>query len=395
MHNAIKATIDGFANRFKPDVQSHENALVLPGGGARAAYQAGVLQYLAEAFPEAKFPILLGVSAGAVNSALLANHSGTFPESVGNLVSWWGQLQTENVMEPTSSIGFVRRMLRRGGREEIGEAIPRQGMVDTAPLRVYLQDKLRTDNGQLAGITANVGEGRLKAFAVFATHYGTGQTVTWVQGCNIEAWESSNRVGVNATITVDHIMASMALPFLFPAVRIGDAWYGDGGVRLTNPLSPAIHLGASRILVISPRYERSRSEADVPSVYGYPPAAQIFGLLMNGLFLDTLDQDIHTLERINRLIAQLPRRHRMGLRPIRLLVMRPSVDLGKLAGEYEADLTGVIRILARGLGSISTKSPDWLSMLLLAPEYTRRLIEIGHCDAARQHEQLADFLSMS
>jgi NTE family protein len=188
-------------------------------------------------------------------------------------------------------------------------------------------------------------------------------------------------------------MASMALPFLFPAVKIGEAWYGDGGVRLSHPLSPAIYLGASRILAITTRYDRSRSEADVPSVYGYPPAAQIFGLLMNAVFLDTLDQDILTLERINRLIAQLPKRHRMGMRPVRLLVMRPSVDLGKLAGEYEAKLTGVIRLLARGLGSADTKSPDWLSMLLLVPEYTRRLIEIGHHDAARQHEQIARFLA--
>ncbi|MDH3601121.1 MAG: patatin-like phospholipase family protein [Candidatus Tectomicrobia bacterium] len=393
MRNVIKATLDGFANRFNPSLQSNENALVLTGGGARAAYQAGVLQYIAEVFPEAQFPILTGVSAGSVNAALLANHSGTFPECVGNLVSWWGQLRTKDVMEPTSSFGFVRRMVRRGGREEIGEALPRQGMVDTTPLRVYLQDKLRTENGELSGITANVREGRLKAFAVFATNYGTGQTVTWVQGRNIQEWERPNRIGVNTTITVDHIMASMALPFLFPAVNIGDAWYGDGGVRLSHPLSPAIYLGASRILAITTRYDRSRSEADVPSVYGYPPAAQIFGLLMNAVFLDTLDQDILTLERLNRLVDQLPRRHRMGLRPIRLLVMRPSVDLGKLAGEHEADLTGVIRLLARGLGSADTESPDWLSMLLLVPKYTRHLIEIGHRDAARQHERIANFLA--
>jgi NTE family protein len=222
---------------------------------------------------------------------------------------------------------------------------------------------------------------------------GTGQTVTWVQGRDIQEWERPNRIGVNTTITVDHIMASMALPFLFPAVRIGDAWYGDGGVRLSHPLSPAIYLGADRILAITTRYDRSRSEADVPSVYGYPPAAQIFSLLMNAVFLDTLDQDILTLERINRLVVQLPKRHHMGLRPIRLLVIRPSVDLGKLAGEYEADLTGVIRLLARGLGSADTKSPDWLSMLLLVPEYTRRLIETGHRDAAQQHDQSARFLA--
>ena len=188
-------------------------------------------------------------------------------------------------------------------------------MVDTAPLRVHLQDQLRTENGQLSGITANVQEGRLNAFAVFATNYGTGQTVTWVQGRNIQAWESPNRIGVNAAITVDHIMASMALPFLCPAVRIGEAWYGDGSMRLSNPLSPAITLGASRILVISPRYARSRSEADVTSVYGYPPAAQIFGLLMNAVFLDTLDQDIHTLEQLNRLVAKLPNRHRRAYVP--------------------------------------------------------------------------------
>jgi NTE family protein len=163
---------------------------VLTGGGARAAYQVGVLQYLAEVFPEAQFPILTGVSAGSINSALLANHSGTFPECVGNLVNWWGQLRTEDVMEPTSGFGFVRRMVRRGGREEIGEAIPRQGMVDTAPLRVYLQDKLGTENGQLSGITANVQEGRLQAFAVFAINYGTG----WLGPLPQEA----NRLGILA-----------------------------------------------------------------------------------------------------------------------------------------------------------------------------------------------------
>jgi NTE family protein len=393
MPNVIRAALGGLTHLLTPATRPADIALVLTGGGARAAYQAGVLQYIAEAFPQARFPILTGVSAGAVNAALLANHRGTFPECVGNLVAWWGQLRSEEVLEPTSGLGFVWKMVRRGGREEIGEAIPRQGMVDTAPLRVYLQDKLRTENGQLSGITTNVQEGRLKAFAVVAINDGTGQTVTWIQGRNISAWERPNRVGVPATITVDHIMASMALPFIFPAVRIGEAWYGDGGIRLSNPLAPAIYMGADRILAITTRYERTRSEADVPNVSGYPPAAQVFGLLMNAVFLDTLDQDIITLERINQLVAQLPPRKRQGLRPLKLLVIHPSVDLGKLAGEYEADLTGAVRLLARALGSIDTKSPDWLSMLLLVPEYTRRLIEIGHRDAAQQHEKIAAFLA--
>jgi NTE family protein len=393
MRHVIQAAWGTFKNRLKPAPQKVENALVMAGGGTRAAYQAGVLQYIAEVFPEAQFPILTGVSAGAVNTAHLANHPGTFAERVGNLAAWWGRLRIEQVLEPSSSVGFLLKMVRRGGREETGEALPRQGMVDTAPLRAYLEKMLRTDNGYLSGVSANVQSGSLKAVAIVTVNYGTGQTVTWVQGRNISEWERPNRVGINTAITVDHIMASAALPFLFPAVRIGNAWYGDGGVRLSNPLAPAIYLGANRILAITTRYQRSRSEADVPTVCGYPPAAQIFSLLMNAVFLDTLDQDALMLERINRLVTRLPVSRRMGLRHIRLLMMRPSIDLGKLAGEYEPNLTGVVRLLSRALGSGDTKSPDWLSMLLFVPDYIRRLIELGHLDAARQHEQIAAFLA--
>jgi NTE family protein len=378
---------------LKPATAPADSALVLTGGGSRASYQAGVLQYIAEAFPDAHFPILTGVSAGAINAAHLANHGGTFPESVANLTAWWGQIRTEQVLEPSSSVGFLLKMVRRGGREELGEALPRHGLVDTAPLRAYLQEKLRAENGHLSGITRNLERGSLKAFAVVTINYGTGQTVSWMQGRNLNAWERPNRVGITTTLTVEHIMASTSLPFLFPAVRLGDAWHGDGGVRLAHPLAPAIYLGADRILAIATRYERSRSEADVPSAYGYPPAAQIFGLLMDAVFLDTLEQDGLLLERINQLVTQLPQRKRMGLRPIRFLMIRPSVDLGKLAGEYEPYLTGVLRLLARGLGSGDTTSPDWLSMLLFVPDYTRRLIEIGHRDAAQQHDRIAAFLA--
>jgi NTE family protein len=353
-----------------------------------------VLQYIAEAFPTTSFPILTGVSAGAINAAHLANHRGTFAESVANLVNWWGQLRTEHVLAPSSSVGFLLKLLRRGGREEIGEAFPRHGMVDTAPLRAYLLEKLQADNGSLAGITYNLKTGRLRAIAVVTINYATGQTVVWGQGHTLDTLNRPNRIGMPATLSVDHIMASTALPFLFPAVRIGNAWYGDGGVRLSNPLAPAIYMGAHRILAIATRYARSRSEADTPNIIGYPPAAQIFSLLMDAVFLDTLDQDGATLERVNQLVAQLPPHRRMGLRAIKFLMMRPSVDLGKLAGEYEPDLTGVLRLLARGLGSSDTKSPDWLSMLLFIPEYTRNLIDIGYRDAARQHDRLAEFLEV-
>ncbi|MBT8400046.1 MAG: patatin, partial [Rhodothermia bacterium] len=199
------------------------------------------------------------------------------------------------------------------------------------------------------------------------------------------------RVGINTTLTVEHIMASTAIPILFPAIRIGDAYYGDGGIRLSAPLAPLVHLGSTRILAISTRYQRSRAEADDPAFVGYPPMSQIFGLLMNAIFLDALDQDALTMDRINALLEQLPARKRLGLRPIDLLVLRPSVDLGKMAGEYESKVTGVLGLISRSMGAARSKSPDWLSMLLFEPDYVSRLIEIGYQDAHDQRAQLERF----
>ncbi len=168
-------------------------------------------------------------------------------------------------------------------------------------------------------------------------------------------------------------------------------WYGDGGIRLAEPLSPAIHLGADRILAISTRYGRSRVEADDPVVIGYPPSAQIFGVLLNAVFLDRLDQDALSVARINSLLKGLPRWRRKDMRIIDLLVVRPSIDLGRLSGEFQSDLGGALNLLAKGLGSKGTKSPDWLSMLLFEPDYSMRLMEIGYGDARNQREKLDRF----
>ena len=170
-------------------------------------------------------------------------------------------------------------------------------------------------------------------------------------------------------LTVDHVMASSSLPIFFPAVRIGPHWYGDGGIRLTAPLSPAIHLGASRILAISTRYARSRAEADASSIDDYPPPAQIVGVLFNAIFLDLFDADALTLTRVNKLIDCMPPEERGPLRPVELLVLRPSRDLGKLANEYEARLPPAFRFLTRGLGTRETRSNDLLSLVMFQPDY--------------------------
>ncbi len=383
----VRGTIHRFRELFRSrPSEAPDCALALSGGGARASYQVGVLKYIAEAFPEVQFPLMTGVSAGAINAAHLANDLNPFNVAVENLVSCWQGLETANVFVSESSFRFLWNMMR--DVEEGGQ----RGWVDTSPLRAYLEKHLHAENGILTHVSENITAGRLKAFAIITTSYSTGQTVTWVQGRAIESWERPNRVGIKTTLTVDHVMASSSLPFLFPAVQIGDKWYGDGGIRLSAPLAPAIHLGADSILAISTRYDRTRREADEPVVVGYPPNAQIVGLLMNAIFLDTLDQDALMLDRINRLLEQLPEKKRNGLRPIRFLLLRPSVDLGKLSGEYEHDLHGPLRLLARGLSSDRTKSPDWLSMLLFERNYTARLMEIGYEDALRQRNRIAEFL---
>lgn len=386
-------------NYLCPPPVTLDRALVLSGGGARAAYQAGVLRYIAEAFPDEYFPIMTGVSAGAINAAQLANHPGSFAGAADRLEESWRQLRPEKVFVQDTSLRMLWRYFWKSGEVEAEGPLESMdvrgthGMVDTTPLWGYLRERLQAPDGKLTGIDANLKEGRLRACAMVTTNYATGQTVTWAQGRDFDPWERPDRISINTMLTVEHVMASTAIPLVFPAVRIGDMWYGDGGIRLSAPLAPAVHLGANRILAISTRYNRSRAEADEPVVQGYPPVAQILGLLMNSIFIDALDQDAFTLGRINELVDDLPPGRRHQMRPVRLLQMRPSVDLGRLAGERTPDLPAPLSIIARSLGTEETQSPDWLSVLLFEEKYIARLLEAGYEDAREYQDQLELFFS--
>ena len=374
-------------------------ALVLSGGGARSAYQAGALQYIAETFPDASFPIMTGASAGAINTAHLANQTGPLADASAHLIESWTALRMKNVFRVESSLELLWGLVFPSSSPHPERPLTAEdvrsthGLLDTSPLSDFLKEHLDAPDGVLTGIRENLKTDRLRAVAVVTTNYATGQTVTWVQGEDFDVWERPNRIGVHDQLTVDHIMASTAIPLVFPAVRIDDAWYGDGGIRLSAPLAPAVHLGADRILVISNRYRQSRAEADAPVIHGYPPAAQIIGLLMNSVFTDALEQDAHTLERVNRLVRELPPRRRKGMRPIRLLRLRPSVDLGRLADDYQGHIPTPIRYLTTGLGTGETLSPDWLSVLLFDPEYIDRLIDIGYHDARQRRDEIETFLA--
>ena len=368
--------------------------LVMGGGGARAAYQVGFLRALAEWYPDLDIPYITGVSAGAINAAHLAAHHGTFAQSVDELTGLWGDLRVENVFQvgATSLFSiFLRWGLRlaSGGRGPVPEV---RGLVDTAPLRRFLTEVLHSVDGEITGIGSKLESGRLRAVALSTSSYTTGQSITWVQGSGIHEWERPLRRSRNTTLTVEHVMASAALPVFFPAVRIGNGWYGDGGIRLAAPLSPVLHLGARKILAISTRYSSTVAEADEPEVRGYPPPAQIAGVLMNAIFLDLLDHDAVRLERMNAVVDAIPPEARRGLRRVRLLVLRPSKDLGRMAGLYEPQLPRVFRFLTRGLGTRETRSPDLLSLILFQPDYLRALMDCGEADARNREGEIREFM---
>lgn len=373
----------------------HELGLVLTGGGARGAYQVGILRWIAKRAPDLAVPIITGVSAGAVNAAKLASSPGSFVQAVDELAALWEELTPEKVfrVDAATIAGNAVRWGLRLASGGAGAAPHARAFLDTAPLREFLGESLACVDGAVTGIDYNLQRGTLRAAAFIATSYSTGQTVVFFKGRDARAWARPQRRAVPTDITLDHIMASTALPIFFPAVKVGNQWYGDGGIRLAAPLSPALHLGAGRLLAVSTRYDRNVAESEALAVSGYPPPAQVLGVLLNAVFLDLVDQDALRLENINRLLEQLEPGERMGLRHVRLTTLRPSLDLGRLAAEFEPQLPRAFRFMTRGLGTRETRSPDLLSMLMFQRDYLTRLMAIGEADAERRAADIDAILS--
>jgi NTE family protein len=282
-------------------------ALVMGGGGARAVYQVGFLRAVAKVIPELEIPIITGVSAGAINAAYLAAHPGTFAEAVEDLGQLWGSLSLDQVFQVDSrhlAVNVVRWGLQLVSGGLAGPARIRS-LVDTAPLERFLTRTLTDGSGAIPGIADKIRSGRLRALAVSTSSFSTGQSITWVQGRGVTEWMRPQRRARLTTIGLEHVMASASIPVFFPAVQIGEEWYSDGGLRLAAPLSPALHLGAERILSISTRFDRLAREAEQPVIREYPPPAQVIGALMNSIFLDQLDQDAWRVETMNSVLRRL------------------------------------------------------------------------------------------
>lgn len=370
-----------------------KNALLLVGGGARAAYQAGVLRSLAKAFPNLKFPILTGISAGAINAASLANSTEEFLPTVERTVGYWESITIDQVFRSEShstSLEVLKWVVRMATTHQLP---PFKGLLDTAPLRHFLRRSLASPDGILRGVGANIRSGRLSAFGIATAQYPLGRTTTWVQGENVEPWEHSLRCGKPTSLTVEHIMASTALPLVFPAIHLEDGWHGDGGLRLTSPLSPLVHLGADRVLAISTLAGPEHLGLNKPHEE-YPALASVVSALLDSVFVDRLDSDAAKMRQINQLIADNPHSPEFGLRPVEVFVVRPSVDLGEIASEFFDELPRILRNILHGLSADEGDRSAIIATLLFQPRYIRRVIEIGEKDGAARRDEFAAFFGL-
>jgi NTE family protein len=360
--------------------------LVLTGGGARAAYQVGVLQTVSERLPDTCLPIVTGVSAGAINAAYLAAAPAPLGTAVRGLKTEWERLRSETIYGKGLGawLHSAARWIRPGASSRPQAPPEGRAVFDTHALRAFLSDSIRFE-----GIEENLRSGRLLAAALTATSYETGRSVTFVDGApEVPLWTRSHRVAVRTRLTLDHVMASSAIPLVFPAVRLNDGFYGDGSVRQTFPLSPAIHLGADRILAIA-----TRPSQTAPGASALPPSpARALGLLLDSVFMDHLDADAEVLGRANRLIEAAGAGVE-GLKPVELLMLRPSRDLESIAAEWSHRLPRTLRLAVQGLGGARPGSLGFLSYLAFDPEFTGRLIELGSADAKSHWALIERFLA--
>lgn len=365
--------------------------LILPGGGARGAYQAGALKAIADIVGGGAnpFPVIAGASVGAINAAALAARARNFEDGVRRLASFWEELRvgdiyrTDALFVALRGLHWIVTMTPLAG---LGVKPPRS-LLDNAPLKRLLRSRI-----DFGGIDRAIEDGALHALAITASSYREARAVTFFHGTPaLKGWTRARHVGVPARIGVDHLVASSALPIVFPAQKLGDDHYGDGSLRMTAPLSPAVHAGADRILVIG---VRDAPHADGAGENGtYPSLGRIGGYMLDTLFLDNLDADIERSQRINATIGRILPAQAEGLelRPISVLMLQPSTDIRHLARDHAGEMPWTIRML---LGQLGVWGKDWLlpSYLLFGPGYNRALIDLGYRDTLARRQEIAEFL---
>jgi NTE family protein len=385
--------------------------LVLSGGGARAAYQVGVLRAVAQlrrehagdtALRRSPFGVICGTSAGAINAAALACNADQFDASVEGLAKVWETFSADQVYR-ADSLGVIRSGAQWLTMLSVGWVIARwrrarpRSLLDNAPLADLLQRVI-----PLERLPRLLARRHLQALAVSASSYSSGEHISFFQtAADLPPWSRSQRIAVRAELSHAHLLASAAIPFIFPATELVHegrcGWFGDGSMRQTAPLSPAIHLGAQRLLIIGAGRMQEPPGREVPNT-GYPSLAQIAGHAMSSIFLDALALDVERLQRINHTLALLPEGMRQAtpLRPVQALVIAPSQRLDEIAARHQHALPPPVRALLRGAGVTGqgrqARGAALSSYLLFEAPFTRELMALGRADTeARRDEVLAFF----
>lgn len=367
----------------------------MPGGGARAAYQVGALKALAELNREQAhpFPILCGTSAGAINAVALASREHSFADNCLWLEQLWQELACEQVYR-TDWPGMIRNAWRLIlSLFNAGIAVGRPvALLDNMPLRYLLREKI-----DFSGINRNLQAGRLQAVSVTAMNYTESNSVSFFQGGPSGAeWQRWRRQGVPTPLQLRHVLASSAIPTIFPPQRIGRDYYGDGALRQMAPISPALHLGADRVLIISPSGHRRQYEKPYRPIHS-PALGQVIGQLLNSAFVDSLETDIELLEVINQLLLQLPPEQQQQniMKPVNIHVISPSQDIDRLAELHVHELPHSLRTFLRITGgSNSDSGVSIASYLLFSHDFIRQLIELGYQDTLDQQQQIQQFLDL-
>ena len=372
---------------------SDQTGLVLGGGGARAAYQVGVLKGLAEILPRKKgtyFPVISGTSAGSINAAALAVDADNFHEAVGKLVDVWSNFEPHQVfrVDPKSLISRVARW----GWTSIGPGNPASGphsLLDNTPLRELLARHI-----DFSRIPEAIASGNLSALSVTACSYTSGRsTCFFAADKKVKEWSRVHRGGVRDSIGLDHLMASASIPLIFPPVRLAGEYFGDGSMRQNAPISPTLHMGASKVLIIGLRVERD----EVPNGHEpeFPTVGQIAGYIMDTLFLNTMYSDVERLERINASLEYVPEEipvDSVGFKPVEHTVITPSVDVARIAEKHYENLPSFLRTALRFIGMEQGNSRRFISYLMFEKSFCRELIECGRQDALEMETELLELI---
>ena len=372
--------------------------LVLTGGGMRAAYQVGVLKAIAEILPRHAhnpFPIICGTSAGAINAAALAVGAQNFRNGVQYLTNTWKNFHASRIYR-TDAVGvftntvlwFTGLLLSAMGSSRLSKV----SLLDNSPLVELLEEMLPYEK-----IQESVDAGFLHALSITASGYGSGESVTFYQGVKqIVPWKRTGRAGVATRIEIKHLLASASLPFIFPATLIHREYFGDGSMRQIAPLSPALHLGATSIMVIGVTSNGHVEKPERSDISDYPSLAQIAGHALNSIFLDSMEVDLERLKKINNLVAMMPEelRESSNLKHVDVLVISPSQPIEKIAEKYASELPWTIKLLLSLIGARQRSGSTLVSYLLSEKKFCRALIQLGYQDALKRRDDIVRFLDV-